>query len=53
MDGGVVQPCPKRERGNTMARDEQSGTLELTDPSQPASEVFFREIAIALEPMEP
>jgi len=29
------------------------GTLELTDPSQPASEVYFREIVVTLEPMEP
>ena len=29
------------------------GTLELTDPSQPASEVYFREIEISLQPFEP
>jgi len=29
------------------------GTLELTDPSQPASEVYFREIVTTLKPPEP
>lgn len=29
------------------------GTLELTDPSQPASQVYFREVGIAIAPTEP
>jgi len=29
------------------------GTLELTDPSQPASQVYFREVGIAITPTEP